>query len=55
MEHTNKYLFKYSRRRLIGSLWAMEKVIPITEWSHYPNSFSNELEQVLEMGLDKTT
>ena len=28
----------YSRCRLIGSLWTMEKVIPITEWSHYLNS-----------------
>jgi hypothetical protein len=32
------YRKKYSRRRLLGSLWAMEKVIPITERSNYPNS-----------------
>ncbi len=32
------FIWNYSRRRLIGSLWATEEVIPITEWSNYPNS-----------------
>ncbi len=42
---------KYSRRSLIGSLWAMEKVILITEWSHYPNS----LIQWMRAGLGNGT